>query len=83
MMMARSNLILGDALTASGQAEAARSAYQAALSAWPVGVEEQPQELADHAMLLKRLGQRQDAATIAQQLAAMGFRRPDYRREFK
>ena len=83
MMMARSNLVLGDALAKSGQGEAARSAYQAAISAWPQGVEEQPQELADHAVLLKRLGRRQEAAAIAKQLAAMGYRRPDYRREFK
>jgi tetratricopeptide (TPR) repeat protein len=83
MLMARSNLVLGDALTASGQREAARGAYQAALAAWPKGIEEQPQELADHAMLLKRLGRRQEAATLVQRLAAMGYRRPDYRREFK
>jgi tetratricopeptide (TPR) repeat protein len=83
MLMARSNLILGNALAAAGQSDAARGAYQAALSGWPKGVEEQPQELADHAMLLKRLGHRQEAAALAQRLAAMGYRRPDYRREFQ
>jgi tetratricopeptide (TPR) repeat protein len=83
MLMARSNLALGDALTAAGQREAARDAYQTALSGWPEGVEEQPQELADHAILLKRMGRRQEAADLARRLAAMGYRHPDYRREFK
>lgn len=83
MMLARSNLVLGDALNASGQREASRGAYEAAVSAWPPGVEEQPPELADHAILLKRLGMQQDAAKLARKLASMGYRRPDYRREFK
>ena len=83
MLMARSNLLLGNALLAAGQGEAARGAYRGALSAWPGGVEEQPQELADHALLLKRLGRRQEAAGFAQRLAAMGYRHPEYRREFK
>lgn len=83
MLMAHSNLLLGNALLASGNGEAARDAYQKALDAWPQGVEEQPRELADHAMLLKRLGRRREADVLAQRLAAMGYRRPDYRREFQ
>ena len=83
MMLARSSLVLGDALTAAGQREAAKGAYEGAAAAWPQGIEEQPQELADHAKLLKRLGQRREAAALAQRLASMGYRRPDFRREFK
>jgi tetratricopeptide (TPR) repeat protein len=83
ILMARSNLLLGNALLAAGQGEAARDSYQGALSAWPQGVEEQPQELADHAILLKRLGRRQEASDLARRLAAIGYRHPDYRREFK
>jgi tetratricopeptide (TPR) repeat protein len=83
MMMARSNLILGDALTSADQSDEALSAYQRAISVWPQGVEEQPPELAEHAILLKRLGRGREASAIAQRLATMGYRRPDYRREFK
>ncbi len=82
LLLARTEMLLGDALRASGQRDAGRGAYQRAFSAWPKGIEERPQELADHASLLRRLNQTSEAASIAQRLSAMGYRHPDYRREF-
>lgn len=67
---------LGDALLRGGQREAARGAYERALAAWPKGVEERPQELAERANLLHRLGRRTEANRLSRQLASMGYRNP-------
>ncbi|HEU0310453.1 MAG TPA: toll/interleukin-1 receptor domain-containing protein [Sphingomicrobium sp.] len=81
--MARAELLLGDALGASGQRDAAKSAYERAIAAWPNGIEEHPRELAERAYLLRRLGRSEEARTIVQQLTTMGYRHPDYRRVIK
>jgi tetratricopeptide (TPR) repeat protein len=77
LMIASAELLLGDALRATGQRDAALGAYQRALAAWPKGIEEQPRELADHAALLRRLGRTDEASRISRQLAAMGYRDTD------
>ena len=79
--VATSETVLSDALRAAGERGAARGALQAALAAWPKGVEEKPRELADHAALLTRLGQ--DASAYSRRLAAMGYRHPAYLRATK
>ena len=77
-VIAASQLLLSKALQASGQPDAARGAVQAALAIWPKGVEEKPRELADHALLLSRLGQ--DSTPYSNRLSAMGYRYPAYQR---
>lgn len=78
MWMARSELLLGDALSGAGQRDAARGAYGRALAAWPNNIEQQPIDLADHALLLRRVGRSAEAKSLDARLAAMGFRHPDY-----
>ena len=78
LMIAKAELLLGDALQSTGQRDAARGAYERALAAWPKGIEEQPRELADRAILLGLLGRTEDANRLARQLTAMGYRDPDY-----
>ena len=77
MWTAWANMLLGSALKASGQQDAANGALQAAVSAWPKGVEERPGELARKAKLFDLVGR--DASAIRNRLAAMGYRHPDYR----
>ncbi len=76
--LARSEMILAESLAKSGQGEAARTAYQRALAAWPTSISEQPAELADHVILLRRLGRTDDAQPMIGRLRAMGYRQPDY-----
>jgi tetratricopeptide (TPR) repeat protein len=70
------NLLLGASLKASGQADAARGAWQAAIDAWPKGIEESPRDLARKATLFDLAGR--DSGPIRKRLAAMGYRHPDY-----
>jgi tetratricopeptide (TPR) repeat protein len=70
------NLLLGASLKASGQADAARGAWQAAIEAWPRGIEEAPRDLARKATLFDLAGR--DSGPIRKRLAAMGYRHPDY-----
>ena len=75
---ATASLLLGASLKASGQAEAARGAWQAAADAWPKGIEEAPRDLARKAILLDLAGR--DSTPIRKRLAAIGYRHPDYLR---
>jgi tetratricopeptide (TPR) repeat protein len=81
MSVTKAETMLGNALKAEGQADAARGAYQRALAAWPANTQQRPSELADRAMLLSRLGRRSEAAEARERLSAMGYRYPDYRME--
>ena len=76
MSAAWANLLLGEALRASGQHDAARGAWQTAAAAWPQGIEEKPQELARKATLFDLAGR--DSERIRKRLAAIGYRHPDY-----
>jgi tetratricopeptide (TPR) repeat protein len=76
---ATAEMMLGDALMQSGHAGAARGAFERALSAWPKSVEKKPSELAQHARLLRRLGRNAEAQPMIKQLAAMGYRHPEFR----
>jgi hypothetical protein len=71
--------MLGNALKATGQDEAARGAYERAFAAWPANMQQRPSEIADRAMLLGRLGRRAEAEEARKRLSAMGYRYPDYR----
>ena len=76
LFTAKANLLLGAALRASGQHDAARGAWQTAAAAWPKGIEETPHELARKAMLFDLVGR--DSGSIRKRLAAIGYRHPDY-----
>ena len=76
MATATANLLLGAALRASGQKEAALGALQTAAAAWPKGVEDTPQDLALKATLFDLAGR--DSGPIRKRLAAIGYRHPDY-----
>src|SRR3954451_19618679 len=67
--------LLGDVRKATGDADAAMTAWSKALSALPPAVAERPQEMDEHATILQRLGRRAEAQQIAARLSAMGYRR--------
>ena len=75
----KAEMMLGNALKATGQDEAARGAYERAFAAWPANMQQRPSEIADRAMLLGRLGRRAEAEEARKRLSAMGYRYPDYR----
>lgn len=80
LTIAKAEIMLGTALAAAGQREAGMAAFRRAAAAWPQGIEERPFELADHALLLQRVGRTDEANALRRRLAAMGYRHPDYLR---
>lgn len=77
--LASAELLLGEALKAAGRADAALGAYERALAAWPSGIEEEPRDLAERAVLLRRLNRTAEFKEVSRRLSAMGYRHPDYR----
>ncbi|MDV3258029.1 MAG: TIR domain-containing protein [Sphingomonas sp.] len=77
--LASAELLLGEALRAAGRADAALGAYERALAAWPKGIEEEPRDLAERAVLLRRLNRTAEFKEVSRRLSAMGYRHPDYR----
>ena len=74
-MFAKVHLLVGDIHRRAGDGLSARSAWQAGLAALPPNVQERPGEMADHLLLLRRLGRSAEAEPLAARLAAMGYRR--------
>jgi tetratricopeptide (TPR) repeat protein len=72
--LAQAYRILGDARQRFGSKPAATAAWQAALAALPRGVAEKPAEMAEHAVVLNRLGRTAEARERATRLATMGYR---------
>jgi tetratricopeptide (TPR) repeat protein len=70
----RAYRIFGDIERARGDLAAATAAWTTALAALPPGVPELPQEIAQHATLLDRLGRASEAQQLKQRLAAMGYK---------
>ena len=79
LSIASANMLLSDALKASGEREAAAGALQTALSSWPKGIEEAPSALARKTALFDRAGL--DSMPIRRRLSAMGYRHPEYLRK--
>jgi tetratricopeptide (TPR) repeat protein len=75
-IVAKCGRLVGDLEREVGRADAARSAWAAALTVIPTTVPEQPDEIAEHAALLQRLGRAGDAQPRAARLKAMGYRLP-------
>jgi tetratricopeptide (TPR) repeat protein len=70
--------LVGDSLAAAGRPVEAHNAWRAAAAAWPKGVALLPVYLAQQAELMRRIGDAPAAKRAEAQLAAMGYRRPDY-----
>lgn len=70
------DLVLSDALRANGQGDAARGALEDALAAFPKRTELAPGDLAQEALVLRRLGR--DSSAIEKRLASIGYRHPEY-----
>ena len=77
--LARAHRLMGDVHRQTGDAQSARSAWQAGLSVLPAGIRERPVEMANRAVLLRRLGRQAEAQPIMRQLAAIDYRHPDFR----
>jgi tetratricopeptide (TPR) repeat protein len=73
--VARAYRLVGDIARDSGDVNGARSAWNSGLAAIPAGVTEQPDEIAEHAAILQRLGQVAQAQQLNKRLTAMGYRR--------
>jgi tetratricopeptide (TPR) repeat protein len=71
---ARAYRLVGDTQRELGNADAARSAWSSAFAALPVGVAEQPTEIADRIAILKRIGRAAEAQQLARKLSSMGYR---------
>ena len=72
--LARAYRFVGDAQRDLGQMDAARSSWSAGLATVPSNVPEQPDEMATHAGLLKRLGRVAEAQALEAKLGSMGYR---------
>jgi tetratricopeptide (TPR) repeat protein len=71
--VARAYRAVGDGYRQIGNLQAARAAFQAALAAIPLGVPEEPDEIAERTMILLRLGRASEADQLARQLSRMGY----------
>ena len=76
--VATANLLLSDALRASGQRDAATGALLAAVAAWPREIEEKPAEMASHATILAKAGR--STSALDERLKTMGYRHPEFTR---
>jgi hypothetical protein len=72
--VARADRLIGDIERERGHMDAAQTAWSNGLAAIPAGVPEQPDELAEHAALLQRLGRGGEAQPLAARLSSMGYR---------
>jgi tetratricopeptide (TPR) repeat protein len=77
--LAQTFRVLGDARKSLGDMAGAAAAWQAALAALPPDVAEKPNEMAERAMLLQRVGQSEAARQRTARLNAMGYRNPELR----
>jgi hypothetical protein len=79
--LANAQLLDGMVASASGDAAAARSAYSAALLAWPKGLAETPLLTSTKVVLLEGLGRMAEAKQAAARLEVIGYRHPTYLRD--
>jgi tetratricopeptide (TPR) repeat protein len=72
--VARAHRLIGDVERDRGHMDAARTAWLAGFAAIPAGVPEQPDEMAEHAALLQRLGRAGEAQPLIAKLSSFGYR---------
>ena len=72
--IARAYRVIGDIQRDRGDLASAHAAWSSGLAAIPKGVPELPDEIADHAVLLQRLGRGADARPLAARLNSIGYR---------
>jgi tetratricopeptide (TPR) repeat protein len=72
--VAKSLRLLGDIRRRLGDEAGAKSAWEAGLAMLPSNVAEKPNEMAEHAMLLQRLGRLNEANARTNRLANIGYR---------
>ena len=71
--LARAYRLVGDMYREIGRGDMAQAAWSSGLSAIPANVAEQPDEMAEHAALLQRLGRNADAQPLSAKLMSMGY----------
>jgi tetratricopeptide (TPR) repeat protein len=71
--------LLGDIRRRIGDRPGAQAAWTAGLAVLPLTIAEKPREMAEHAMLLQRLGRAGEARNRAAQLTVMGYRDSEFR----
>ena len=72
--VARGYRLIGDIERERGNVDAARTAWSKGLAAISAGVPEQPDEMAEHAALLQRIGRTGEAQPLASKLRSIGYR---------
>jgi tetratricopeptide (TPR) repeat protein len=72
--LARAYRLIGDVEGERGQLEAARAAWLSGLATIPTDVPERPDEMAEHSVLLQRLGRAAEAQPLSAKLNSMGYR---------
>jgi tetratricopeptide (TPR) repeat protein len=78
--VAESFRLLGDIRQRLGDKSGAATAWNEGLGAIPTAVAEKPNEMAEHAMLLQRLGRVAEARERTAKLATIGYRNPEFRK---
>jgi len=78
--VAKSLRLLGDIRRRLGDEGGAKSAWEAGLAMIPANGAEKPNEMAEHAMLLQRLGRLNEANERTNRLASFGYRDVELRR---
>lgn len=73
--LAQTHRLLGDAQSRTGSGANAQNSWRAALAALPAEGAAKPNEMAEHAILLQRLGQTAEAGERTTALKAMGYRK--------
>ena len=77
--LAQSYRLLGDARRQLGDKSDAQVAWSTGLAAIPANVTEKPNEMAERAVLLKRLGRMGEARALYNRLIAMGYQQDESR----
>jgi hypothetical protein len=72
--LARAYRVQGDIERDRGHLAAARAAWTTGLALIPADTFEQPDEIAEHAAILQRLGRSAEAQPLASKLASIGYR---------
>ncbi len=78
-LVARAYRLIGDIQRELSNADGARTTWATALAKLPDGVAEMPAEMAEHAMLLQRLGRAPEARERVARLGAIGYSDPEFR----